>query len=290
MDKKTAIVTGANTGMGKETARALAAAGMRVVMACRDPAKAAAAAAEIKAGNPGAELKPMALDLSSFASVRGFASAFLKEESRLDILVNNAGVSLDERMDGPDGIEWTLAVNHFGPFLLTNLLLPRMKTSAPARIVTVSSGMHAQSKLVLAKDGLERELELRDLYPAKGWSGYQAYADSKLMNVLFTRELARRAALMGVSAYCLNPGLVRSEFFRNYKKLPGVLKLLLKTIGKDPPEGAKTAIHLCLEPGLEGRSGAYFDKCEEVRASAAGRNDAAAAALWKLSEKLTGVA
>jgi NAD(P)-dependent dehydrogenase (short-subunit alcohol dehydrogenase family) len=296
--KKTALVTGANTGMGKETARELARAGLRVVMTSRRQEPGEAALREIAAETGNRDLHLMVLDLSSQAAIREFAREFLARFDRLDILVNNAGVSVTEPALTPDGIEWTVGVNAFGPFLLTQLLLDLLKRSAPSRIVTVASGMHAISRLSL--DQYEKSAEpgtSGDASPGTGgaasgvkgaWSGNAAYADSKLMNILFTYELSRRLAGTGVTATCAQPGLVNSEFFRNQKKMPFMLTLMLRLIGKTPAEGARTAVYLALSPDVEGQSGVCYDNLKPARTSSRSRDPGLARRFWDLAERLTG--
>lgn len=311
--KKTALVTGANTGMGKETARELARAGLRVVMTSRRREPGEAALREIAAETGNRDIHLMLLDLSSQAAIREFARELQARFDRLDILVNNAGVSVTEPALTPEGIEWTVGVNAFGPFLLTQLLLDLLKRSAPSRIVTVASGMHAISRLSLDRygegaargtegtargtegaargtEGAARGTEVTSPGSKGTWSGNMAYADSKLMNILFTYELARRLEGSGVTATCAQPGLVNSEFFRNQKKMPFMLTLMLRLIGKTPAEGARTAVHLALSPDVEGQSGVCYDNLKPVRTSARSRDADLARRFWDLAERLTGTA
>jgi NAD(P)-dependent dehydrogenase (short-subunit alcohol dehydrogenase family) len=248
---KTAIVTGANTGMGKETARDLARKGMVVVMACRNLEKGEAARAEIMADTGASGMEVVHLDLASKASIRAFVNEFTRRHERLDVLVNNGGVSLTE-FTTSEGIETTIATNHLGPFLLTNLLLPALKASAPSRVVTVSSVMHKRARFDLA-----------DFDGSKHWSSYFAYNNSKLLNVLFTMELARRCAGTGVTVNCLNPGLVNSDFFRYYARLPLPLRIVKGLLGTTPAAGART--------------------------SAAAQDAELACKVWEVSARLTGL-
>ena len=222
-----AIVTGANTGMGKETARELARLGMQVVLACRNRQKAETACAELVEDTGSSAIEVMELDLASRTSVRSFVQAFTAGHPRLDVLVNNGGVSPTE-LSRVDGIETTIATNHLGPFLLTNLLLDMLKASAPSRVVTVSSVMHKRARF-----------DLSDFDGTRNWSSFDAYNNSKLLNVLFTAELSRRLAGTGVTATCLNPGLVKSDFFRHYARPPIPSEHLARPYGHDPrPRGA----------------------------------------------------
>jgi retinol dehydrogenase-14 len=192
------------------------------------------------------------------------------------------GVSLVDPAVTPDGIEWTVGVNAFGPFLLTNLLLDLLKRSAPSRIVMVSSGMHAMSRLSL------EEYEKGVPPGARGrWSGNRAYADSKLMDVLFTYELCRRLAGTRVTATCAQPGLVNSEFFRNHRTIPFMLKVVKRLIGKTPAEGARTAVYLALSPEVEGVTGACYDNLRPVRTSSRSYDTELARRFWELAERLT---
>jgi retinol dehydrogenase 12 len=276
--QKIAIVTGANTGMGKETARELARLGMRVVLACRNREKAETACAEIIAdtGNPAVEV--LELDLASRDSVRAFVQAFTKGHSRLDVLVNNGGVSPTE-LSRVEGVEITIATNHLGPFLLTNLLLDALKASAPSRVVTVSSVMHKRARF-----------DLSDFDGTRSWSSFHAYNNSKLLNVLFTAELSRRLAGSGVSATCLNPGLVKSDFFRHYTRPPFPVNILLALMGKNPAQGARTAIWLASSAEVEGSTGGYYENCRESTPSPQARDADLARRVWEASEKLSGLA
>jgi len=283
VDKKTALITGANTGMGKETARELAKAGLRLIMTSRARESGEAAVREIAAETGNADIELMLLDLASQRSIRDFALEFQKRFDRLDILVNNAGVSIVDPALTPDGLEWTVGVNAFGPFLLTNLLLDLLKRSAPSRIVTVASGMHAISRLSL--DQYEKGVPPG----SRGvWSGNKAYADSKLMNILFTYELSRRLAGTRVTATCAQPGLVNSEFFRNQKRMPFMLKVMKRLIGKTPAEGARTAVYLALSPEVEGQTGVCYDDMRPARTSSRSYDTELARRFWELAERVTG--
>ncbi|MFZ5477713.1 MAG: SDR family oxidoreductase [Myxococcota bacterium] len=262
MHGKVCIVTGANTGIGLATAKALAGMGAHVVLACRDRAKGEAAAAGV------GEL--MLLDLASLRSVRAFAEDFRARFDRLDVLVNNAGLLAPARTVTEDGHELTFQVNHLGPFLLTSLLLPMLRASAPSRIVNVSSRAHVGRKPAL--DDVEGE---------RRWSSWDAYGRSKLYNILFTRELARRLDGTGVSANACHPGLVASSFQRN---VPAILRGPWELLGLSPESGARTQIWLATSPEVEGKSGGYYWRRAPSWVSGHGRDDAAATALWELSE------
>jgi len=275
MNGKTCLVTGANSGIGKVTALELARRGAHVVMVCRDRARGEAALAEIKRSSGNERVELMLCDLSSQADIRRFADEFKATHNRLDVLINNAGLYLRKRETTVAGIEMTFAVNHLAYFLLTNLLLDRLKRSAPARIVNVSSDAH--------KHG---HINFDDLQGEKSYSGVKAYCHSKLANVLFTRELARRLAGTRVTVNCLHPGAVATSIFRALPKpIEGIIKLL--TIS--PEKGAQTSVYLASSPDVEGVSGKYFVRSAEARASAEAQDDEVAARLWAESARLTGL-
>ena len=198
---------------------------------------------------------------------------------RIDVLINNAGLVLRERRITPDGFEHVFELNHLAPFLLTNLLLPKLTASAPARVVTVTSDAHSAARLDLSDPNLER-----------GWDSWRSYANSKLANILFTRELARRLDGTGVTANCAHPGVVRTGFGRQASPL---LKLGI-TIGRpfmlSPDRGADTIVYLASSPAVADQTGGYYVKRQRREPSAAARDDAAARKLWEISEKMTGLA
>ncbi len=277
MTSRTVIVTGANTGIGLETAAALAEKGARVVLTARDPTKGTAAVDVIRSRNTTADLTLMQLDLARLADVRTFASDFLARFDRLHVLVNNAGLMLDKRSTTEDGFETTFQVNHLAPFLLTNLLLDRMKVSAPARIVNVASVAHRGNTI-----------DFDDLQSEKGFRGMRVYGQSKLCNILFTHELARRLAGTGVTANALHPGTVRT----GVAKETGLLSLGMKLGGLfflSPAKGARTSIYLASSPEVEGKTGGYWARCKPATASAAAMDDETAQRLWEISADLVGL-
>ena len=284
LDGKTAIITGSNTGIGKETALDLARRGARVIMACRNLEKANAALKEIveKSGNDNIVVKH--LDLASLKSVREFADDINRNEDRLDILTNNAGIfGLQTLTKTEDGLEMTMAVNHFGHFLLTNLLLELLKKSAPSRVVIVSAMGH----WLATKTGL-----LENMRVAKySYSFLNVYQESKLANILFARELARRLQGMNVTANSLHPGVIATEIARN---LPTWIQVISAPIwpyfSKTPEQGAQTTIHLAVSEELEATSGLYFSNCQESPASETAQDDETAMKIWELSAKLVGLA
>lgn len=271
MNGKVCIVTGSNTGIGKETARGLAQRGATVVMACRDVAKAEAARADIAATTGRDDVAVMALDLGSLASVRAFVEAFSARYKRLDVLVNNAGVWTTSRTTTADGFETTFGVNHIGTFLLTELLRPMLVASAPSRVVVLSSKLHYSGKM--AWD---------DLHAERGsFSGPGAYNQSKLANVLFTKALARRLAGTGVVVNAVHPGVVATELARAYPKLlVKIFHLFLLT----PEQGAACSLHVATDPSLATVTGEYFEKSRAKKASAAALDVDAQERLWKLTE------
>lgn len=283
---KVAVVTGANSGIGKETARALAHAGATVVITTRDEAKGRAAMEEV-----GGDVHLVVLDLSSLASVRAAAEELLGRWSRLDVLVNNAGAVIGERRLTADGFELTLGANHLGPFLLTNLLLDRLTASAPARVVNVASTAHTGA----ARVDLEA---MADGSSAGRYSAMGTYAESKLANILFTRELARRTAGTGVSTFAVHPGVVRSGFgFGDGNRLMTFAVVAVRPFLISARAGAAASLFCATAPGLEDRSGGYFQRkllgsygpVVEAQPTSAGRDDAAAAALWERSAELVGL-
>ncbi|KAJ7344721.1 hypothetical protein JRQ81_000671 [Phrynocephalus forsythii] len=277
LNGKVVVITGANTGIGKETARDLAGRGARVILACRDMVKAEAAASEIQATTGNQEVFAKKLDLADTRSIREFAENFLKEEKALHILINNAGVMLCPYSKTTDGFEMHLGVNHLGHFLLTFLLIERLKQSAPARIVNLSSLAHHGGKI-----------RFHDLQGEKCYNRHLAYSHSKLANILFTRELAKRLQGTGVTANAVHPGVVYSELTRQSSlmyRLTRMFYFLLKT----PVEGAQTSVYCAVAEELETVSGKYFSDCAPAYVSPQGRNDETARRLWEVSCELLGI-
>src|SRR5215467_8682726 len=276
MNGKVCVVTGATSGIGKAAATALARMGAQVVLAGRDRGRAQAVAAEIgplSAAPPKVEIA----DLASMEQVRALAGRLASLE-RIDVLINNAGLVLGERRGTEDGFEHVFAVNHLAPFLLTNLLLPKLTGSAPARVVTVTSDAHSAAKLDLDNPNLEH-----------GWDSWRSYANSKLANILFTRELARRLDGTGVTANCAHPGVVRTGFGQEGKPLLRLGTTIARPFFLSPQRGADTVVYLASSPDVAGETGGYYVKRRRREPSAAARDDAAARRLWEISEKLTGL-
>ncbi|XP_070988017.1 dehydrogenase/reductase SDR family member 13-like isoform X1 [Oncorhynchus clarkii lewisi] len=275
---KTAIVTGSNTGIGKATALDLAKRGARVILACRSKQKAEAAVYDIRRESGSNEVVFMHLDLGSLKSVRSFAETFLKTELRLDLLINNAG------MLGPgyteDGFGMVFGVNHLGHFLLTCLLLDRLKECGPSRVVNVSALLHRLGSVDFGLLGTHKDL----VSGQSTWHNFRAYCHSKLCNVLFTRELANRLEGTSVTTYSLHPGVIHTEFGRNLKLWQ---RLFLEPISKlffmDVERGAQTTLHCALQEGIEPLSGRYFSSCALQEVGAKGRDDALARKLWEVN-------
>uniref|UniRef100_H3CA82 Dehydrogenase/reductase (SDR family) member 13a, tandem duplicate 2 n=1 Tax=Tetraodon nigroviridis TaxID=99883 RepID=H3CA82_TETNG len=281
MAGKTAIITGGNTGIGKATALHLAKRGARVILACRNRSKAQAAVADIQQRTGSSEVSFMPLDLANLESIHGFCQHFLRTGSRLDLLVNNAGLVADGRTDDGFGVQF--GVNHLGHFLLTSLLLERLKEAGGGRVVTVSSLAHRWGHI-----DFEALVENRHLGSGSfSWQFFQAYCSSKLCNVLFTHELAKRLRGSDVTCYSVHPGIVRTELSRHVSLWQ---KLFIEPVARflflDPEAGAQTTLHCCLQEGLEPLSGRYFSCCSVQEVSAKARDAAAARKLWEVSEAL----
>ena len=277
MRGKVCLVTGANAGIGKAAALGLARQGATVVLLCRSEPRGHEALEEIERRSGNGSLALLVADLASRRRVRAAADEYLQRFERLDVLVNNAGVLAGrERQVNEDGLEVTFAVNHLAPFLLTNLLLDRLKACAPARIVTVASSAHRRTPLDF--DNLQHE---------RDYSPWGAYCRSKLANVYFTYELARRLEGTGVTANCLHPGLVSTHLFRD---LTGWLRAALWLAGPmllNPDRGADTTVYLAGAPEAADVTGQYFEKRKPVRSSPVSYETDAARRLWEVSAALT---
>lgn len=277
MNGKTVLITGANQGIGKASAIALGKMGAKLVLVCRNEAKAREAIRDIEAA--GAKDVELILgDLASQADVRRVAAEFKAKHDKLHVLLNNAGVLVTSRRTTVDGIEETFAINHLAYFLLTNLLLDVLKASAPARIVNVSSKAHRGARI-----------NFDDVQNARKFSAFNVYGQSKLANILFTRELSRRLEGTGVTANCLHPGVIASGFGQTYGGFFGKMMTVAHLFMASTEEGAKTQVYLASSPEVEGVSGKYFDKCKEARPTREAQDDAAARRLWEISEEMTGL-
>jgi NAD(P)-dependent dehydrogenase (short-subunit alcohol dehydrogenase family) len=276
MQGKVCLVTGATSGIGQETARVLADRGATVVIVGRNPAKVAETVKEIQAATHNQQVSGLVGDLSVQAEVRRVAQAFLAQHDRLHVLINNAGMLSLQRRTTPDGLESTFALNHMGYFLLTNLLLPTLKASAPARIVNVASDAHRGARLDFA-----------DLQGARSYRAMRAYGQSKLANIMFTYELARRLQGTGLTANALHPGFVASGFARNNGPVVAFfMNTLLRPMQISNAKGAATSIYLATSPEVEGVTGKYFDRRKPVASSDASYNQADQQRLWEISEGL----
>ncbi|XP_062252710.1 retinol dehydrogenase 12 isoform X2 [Platichthys flesus] len=277
LDGKTALITGANTGIGRETARDLVMRGARVIMACRDVEKGEEAAASIRAANPDADVEVRELDLADTCSIRAFAQEFLREVNRLHILINNAGVMMCPYTKTVDGFEMHIGVNHLGHFLLTSLLIGLLKRSAPARIVVVSSLAH--------NFGWVR---FHDLHSQGSYNSGLAYCQSKLANVMFTRELARRLKGTNVTVNSVHPGTVNSDLIR-HSTLMTIFMTFFSTFVKTPREGAQTSIYCAVAEELHSVSGKHFSDCAPAFVAPQGRSEETARRLWDVSCELLAI-
>ena len=279
MAGKSVLVTGGTGGIGKATAIGLAALGARVGITGRDPARTQAAAAGIRAATGNAAVDVFAGDMSAQAEVRRLAAQVAGTYPRLDVLVNNVGGFWAHRHVTADGLEHTFALNHLAPFLLTNLLLDRLTASAPARIVTISSGAQARGRI-----------DFDDLQGERNYSGQRAYSQSKLANVMFTYELARRLEGTGVTATVLHPGVVRTSFGAEDQAAHFAIVIrAARPFMKTPAEGADTPVYLASSPQVEGITGRYFANRKPRTSAKAACDTAAAARLWQASADLAGL-
>jgi NAD(P)-dependent dehydrogenase (short-subunit alcohol dehydrogenase family) len=274
------VITGANTGIGKEAAIVLAGMGAHVIGTSRDEARGNAGLAEIRDRSGRDDVEMLPLDLASFASIRAFAGTLLDRPDNIDVLVNNAGGVLSDRRETAEGFEMTFGVNHLGHFLLTELLAERLRASAPSRVVVVTSQAHTS-----ARDGLDFD----DLQAERRYRPFLVYARSKLANILFTRELARRLDGSGVTANALHPGFVRSDFGLG-GDMSGIMtagfKLVARPFAISPERGARTTVYLASSPEVAEVSGWYFSKSAPASTSKAAEDDDAARRLWDVSEQL----
>jgi retinol dehydrogenase-14 len=278
MTGQVVLVTGGTGGIGKATAIGLAALGARVGITGRDPARAERVAAEIRTASGNPAVDPFAADMSSQAEVRRLAVAVLDAYPRLDVLVNNVGGFWAHRHQTVDGLEHTFAVNHLASFLLTNLLLDRLKASAPARVVTVSSHVQAEGRI-----------DFDDLQGARDYSGQAAYSQSKLANVMFTNELARRLEGTGVTATCLHPGFVRTDFgAEDQAWFFSVISHVVRPFLKTPAQGARSSIYLASAPEMDGVTGQFFVNGKPKSANKVAYDPAMLARLWQTSVGLVG--
>jgi retinol dehydrogenase 14 len=272
------IVTGATSGIGRETALGLARMGASVAIVARDRRRGEETLEALRSASTGGAPRLFLADLASLAEVRVLAAELSRALPKLDVLVNNAGAIHMTRKVTVDGFEMTFAVNHLAPFLLTNLLLPRLVASAPARVVTVASEAHRS-----------KALDFDDLQSERGYAPFRVYGRSKLANILFSSELAGRLAGTGVTSNSLHPGVVATSFGKND---PGWMRLLV-TLGRPflstPAQGARTTLHVASAPELAEVSGRYFKRSREARPSAAALDESAQRRLWDVSARMVGL-
>lgn len=282
MNGKTCIITGANSGIGKETALGLARMEAHVVLVCRNPEKGRAALADIQRESGSSKLDLLIADMSSMASVRALAAQILEKYARVDVLINNAGTAIGKRALSADGIEMTVAGNHLGAFLLTLLLLDRLKASAPSRIVNVSS--EAQRRARLDMDDIQFE--------RRKYSGIGAYGQSKVLMNACTFELARRLAGTGVTVNCLHPGVVATNIWHSGEAAQPLFFKILVRIFKpfmiDSKKGARVSLYLAASPDVAKVTGEYFLKSKPAPPNPIERDPKASAEIWQWSEKMTG--
>ena len=283
LDGKLVVITGANTGIGRSTALELSRRGAGLVLLCRDVGRGEEAAGEIRR-ETGGEVVVHRLDLSSLKSVRECAEHLNNTLEKVDILINNAGVMVCPEMRTEEGFEMQIGTNHFGHFLLTNLLLPLIKAAAPgARIVTVSSRAHERGRI-----------QWEDIHWQRTpYSALDAYSQSKLANLLFSAELARRLEHSGVTVYSLHPGVIATDLFRHAGDSLGPAAGLLLTLGKPllrtVDSGAQTSVYCAVDPSIAGHSGRYYSDCGEVAPGPQAEDMDHAKLLWEMSERLTGL-
>jgi NAD(P)-dependent dehydrogenase (short-subunit alcohol dehydrogenase family) len=276
MTGKTVVITGATSGLGSVAAGRLAELGANLILVARDRTKAEAMAMLLRNKHPGLEAEIHIADLFSLSQVRRLAAELLKAAPRIDVLINNAGAIFAKRETTVDGMERTFALNHMAYFLLTALLLDRLKASAPSRIVNVASEAHRNAAL-----------DFNDLQTERNYSGWLAYRRSKLANILFTSELARRLSGSGVTSNCLHPGFVATSFGDNnggpFRLAVGLAKRFMAI---SPYQGGETLVHAASAPEVAGLSGVYFDKNRPREPSSAAQDAEAAKRLWRASGQL----
>jgi len=278
MRGRTCLITGASSGIGRATALGLAALEAQLVLVCRDRNRGEVTRAEIQSQTGRPDVQLMIADLSSQQSIRELAQAFLATGQPLHVLINNAGIVNVNRSLTVDGLESVFAVNHLAYFLLTHLLLDRLRASAPARIVNVASDAHRFGAL-----------NFDDIGGARRYRTMRIYGQSKLANILFTYELARRLADTGVTVNCLHPGTVATGLGKNNGTWAKGLITILRPFFRTPRSGAETSIYLAASPAVEGVTGKYFTNCRETRSSKTSYDAAVQRRLWEMSAQLTGI-
>src|SRR5476651_405631 len=280
MQGKTVVVTGGTSGIGEVAALRLAGQGARIVLIARDPERAATTLSKLKSANASVDHKAQYGDLSSIVDMKRVAKEVADSEPRIDVLINNAGAVFLSRKVSIDGLEMTFATNHMAYFVVTNILLDRLKATPGARIVSTASDAHKSGKL-----------DFDDLQSEKKYSSFRVYGTSKLCNILFTRELSRRLEGTGVTANCLHPGFVGTRFGQNNANnvfMKGLARVIM-SFGLSPEDGARTIIHLASSPDVAAISGEYFYKCKVAVATDDAMDADAAKRLWEVSVKIAGV-
>lgn len=279
MRDKICIVTGANSGIGKVTARELAAKDALVIAVARSEERGMAAVEEIRQSTGNHNVHLMLCDLSSQHSIREFTATFKGQYDRLDVLVNNAGVFSSSRHETVDGLELTFALNHLGYFMTTLLLMDELRAADAARVINVSSDAHRGGSI-----------KFDDLQSSSKYSGFQVYSDSKLANVLFTYELARKLANSTITTNALHPGFVATNFAKNNGWLASLaMSTIGRIMGRSPDKGAETSVYLATSQEVAGSTGLYFTDCEPVQSSVASYDESTASRLWEESLELTGL-
>jgi NAD(P)-dependent dehydrogenase (short-subunit alcohol dehydrogenase family) len=279
MDGKVVVITGGTSGIGQVAAAELARQGARIILIARDRGRAAEALADINGAGPGLVHRAVYANLASIAETRRVAAEIAVAERRIDVLINNAGALFNRRRISPDGLEMTFAVNHMAYFVLTEGLMPTLAASAPARIVNTASGAHRGASL-----------DFDDLQSERAYSGFQVYGRSKLCNILFTRELARRLKGSGVTANSLHPGFVATRFGGGSGGWVQALMPIARLGAISPQKGAATIVYLASSPDVASTSGLYFYQDKPDTPSPQAQDDATAARLWAESERLEAAA
>ncbi len=278
MAAKTIVITGGTSGIGEVAAVELAKQGARIVLIARDPERAGMTMSKLRTANPAAQHVSHLADLSHVSEMKRVSREIVQAEPEIDVLINNAGALFSTRMVTEDDLEMTFATNHMAYFVVTNELLPKLKSGA--RIVSTASDAHKGAKL-----------DFDDLQSVKKYSGFSVYGKSKLANILFTREISRRVAGTGVTANCLHPGFVATRFGDNSGGIFQTLIKLGKPVGAISPEkGAETIVYLASSPEVEGKSGGYYYKKKIATPTKEAQNDADAKRLWEISATLAGMA
>ncbi len=278
MQGKIVMITGASSGIGRATAGRIAALGAHTVLVSRTEKRGRKAMEEITRATPGASLELLVADLSTSAAVRALAATFRSRHSSLDVLFNNAGILTSRRRMTPEGFELQFFVNYLSYYLLTGLLLEALRAGSPSRIINMTSSSHSSGIV-----------DFDDLQLDRNYRGWQAYANTKLMSMMFTYALARRLDGTGVTANCLHPGVIHTNLLRNFSSVLNLLFHALQRFFKQPDDGAETPVYLASSPEVAGVSGKYFRYCRPMDTTEASCDRDAQERLWETSERLTGL-